>query len=71
MKPTAVSLSYMGFCASSGAAYMDGLITDRIASPPDYQAYIVLWVHEALSMPMCQAMPSRPYPRNGHAAMPR
>ena len=28
-------MSYMGFCASSGADYMNHLIADRVVAPPD------------------------------------
>jgi predicted O-linked N-acetylglucosamine transferase (SPINDLY family) len=28
-------MSYMGFCASSGADYMNHLVADRVVAPPD------------------------------------
>lgn len=33
-RPAPAQLSYLGFVGSSGAAYMDGLITDRVLAPP-------------------------------------
>jgi protein O-GlcNAc transferase len=34
LKPAPISISYMGFCGSIGADFIDYIITDEIVSPP-------------------------------------
>uniref|UniRef100_A0A6U6BUE6 protein O-GlcNAc transferase n=1 Tax=Guillardia theta TaxID=55529 RepID=A0A6U6BUE6_GUITH len=36
-KPSAVQVAYMAFAATTGASYIDHLVTDKITSPPDYR----------------------------------
>lgn len=35
LRPAPIQISYMGFCGSMGADYIDYIVTDELASPPD------------------------------------
>jgi protein O-GlcNAc transferase len=35
LRPSPISINYMGFCGSIGADYIDYILTDEIASPPE------------------------------------
>lgn len=36
LRPAPIQVSYMGFCGSMGADYIDYLVTDEISSPPEW-----------------------------------
>jgi protein O-GlcNAc transferase len=36
LRPAPIQVSYLGFASTTGADYVDYIITDRIASPPDH-----------------------------------
>lgn len=35
LRPSPIHISYMGFCGSIGADYIDYIVTDEICSPPE------------------------------------
>ena len=37
-QPAELQTSYMGFCASTGAPYMQHMVVDRVVAPPEHQA---------------------------------
>lgn len=49
LRPAPIQISYMGFCGTMGADYIDYIITDKICSPPEaLQKY---YVEQAIYMP--------------------
>ena len=38
LRPAPIQLQFMGFCGSTGADYIDYLITDEVSSPKDVMA---------------------------------
>lgn len=38
LRPAPMQVHFMGFCGSMGADYIDYMITDKIASPPEAMA---------------------------------
>jgi predicted O-linked N-acetylglucosamine transferase (SPINDLY family) len=49
LRPAPVQASYLGYCATSGAPFLDYYLSDRIASPPfaqaDFSEKLVLLPH--------------------------
>ncbi|KAJ1469187.1 hypothetical protein T484DRAFT_1852545 [Baffinella frigidus] len=39
-RPARLQTSYMGFCASTGAPYMQLMVVDRVVVPPEYRSRI-------------------------------
>eukprot|EP00698_Gefionella_okellyi_P018485 TRINITY_DN5544_c0_g1_i2.p1 TRINITY_DN5544_c0_g1~~TRINITY_DN5544_c0_g1_i2.p1 ORF type:complete len:817 (+),score=174.51 TRINITY_DN5544_c0_g1_i2:369-2453(+) len=39
LRPAPITISYMGFCGSTGASYEDYFATDRVTVPPEHATY--------------------------------
>lgn len=50
LRPTPVQMSYLGFPGSSGADYIDYLVTDKIISPPNQKKY---YSEQLIYLPGC------------------
>ena len=49
LRPAPIQIQFMGFCSSMGADYIDYIVTDRIASPPE--TLDRLYTEKAIYMP--------------------
>ena len=49
LRPAPIQVSFMGFCSSMGADYIDYIVTDKISSPPE--TLETLYTEKAIYMP--------------------
>ncbi len=66
-KPAAIQVSYLGFLSSSGAPFMDYIITDRLATPPEeaphYTEKFVYMPHSFMATDNRQAISDKVFSR--------
>jgi len=79
-RPAALQTSYMGFCASTGAPYMQHMIADRVVAPPEYRAQFSerlmllpysYFCNDHRQQPAWADIPSAAVSRSMHSELPK